>query len=45
MNHYFRYRSLLAATLNFGLKLHLLYLRHAPHSLPKFKVMGEKASV
>ncbi len=45
MNHYFRYRSLLAATLNFGLKLHLLYLRHAPCTFPKFKMVGEKASV
>ncbi len=45
MNHYFRYRSLLAATLNFGLKLHLLYLRHTARPFPKFKVLGAKASV
>jgi hypothetical protein len=45
MKHYFRYRYWLAASLNFGLKLQLLYRRHARHDLPTFKVIGEKVSV
>lgn len=44
MKHYFRYRYLLAASLNFGLKLHLFYLRHSPRNIPKFKVIGATLS-
>lgn len=44
MKHYFRSRYLLAATLNFGLKLHLFYLRHWPRNFPKFKVIVVKPS-
>ena len=44
MKHYLRSRYLLAASLNFGLKLHLFYLRHSPRNFPKFKVIGAKLS-
>lgn len=44
MKHYFRYRYVLAALLNLGLKLPLLYRRHERRNLPTFKVIGEKVS-
>lgn len=40
MKHYVRYRYWLAALLNFGLQLQLVYLRHAPRNFPKFKAIG-----
>lgn len=44
MKHYVRYRYWLAALLNFGLKLQLVWLRHAPRNFPKLKVFGVKQS-
>ncbi|HEX4945112.1 MAG TPA: hypothetical protein VFZ34_00425 [Blastocatellia bacterium] len=44
MKHYLRFRYLLAALLNFGLKMHLFYLQHTPRNLPRFKVIAGKAS-